>query len=76
MPEQSEHDPEQSDPEWFRAPTASERRIAAALFIGFGLFFIAMFFVLSGWWFRWVIVVLGGYSILEGVRHHRGIRRA
>jgi hypothetical protein len=66
---------EASDPDWFRAPTPRERRIAAALFIGFGLFFVALFVVLSGWWFRWVILTLAGYSILEGVRHLRGIRR-
>ena len=64
---------EESDPDWFRAPTRRERRIAAALFVGFGLFFIALFFVLSGWWFRWVILVLAGYSILAGVRHLFGI---
>src|SRR2546430_11720040 len=63
-----------SDPNWFRAPSRRERRIAAAFFIGFGLFFIALFVVLSGWWFRWVILVLAGYSIFEGLRHLRGIR--
>jgi fatty acid desaturase len=64
------------NPDWFRAPTMRERRIAAALFAGFGLFFIALFFVLSGWWFRWVILVLAGYSILAGVRHLFGIPTA
>jgi hypothetical protein len=63
-----------SDPNWFRAPNPRERRIASALFIGFGLFFVALFVVLSGWWFRWVILVLAGYSILQGLRHLRGIR--
>src|SRR2546430_16792050 len=57
-----------SDPNWFRAPSRRERRIAAAVFIGFGLFFIALFVVLSGWWFRWVILVLAGYLVLEGLR--------
>jgi hypothetical protein len=59
---------DEHDPEWFRAPTSRERRIAAALFVGFGLFFFALFAVLSGWWFRWVVLVLGGYSIVAGVR--------
>ena len=72
MDEQNES--EKADPNWFRAPSRRERWIAAALFIGFGLFFIALFVVLSGWWFRWVILVLAGYSILEGLRHLRGIR--
>jgi hypothetical protein len=75
MSEESEHPiDEASDPNWFRAPTPRERRIAAALFIGFGLFFIALFIVLSGWWFRWVILFLAAYSILAGLRHWRGIR--
>jgi hypothetical protein len=33
--------------------------IAAALFIGFGLFFAMLFVVLAGWWPRWVILGLG-----------------
>jgi len=60
-----------ADPDWFRAPTLRERRIASALFIGFGLFFVALFFVLSGWWFRWVILFLAGYSMLSAIRHLR-----
>jgi len=74
MPKPEDDSVEAEDPDWFRAPTARERRIAGALFIGFGLFFVALFVVLSGWWFRWVILTLGGYSILEGIRHLRGIR--
>ena len=66
--------PEAADPEWFRAPTRRERWIAAGLFIGFGVFFVVWFFVIAGWWFRWVILVLGAYSILEGIRHLRGVR--
>ena len=58
--ESEDHVDAKSDPDWFRAPTTRERRIAAALFIGFGLFFIALFVVLSGWWFRWVILALAG----------------
>jgi fatty acid desaturase len=74
MSSERRQDEEMGDPNWFRAPSPRERRIAAALFVGFGLFFVALFFVLSGWWFRWVILVLAGYSILEGIRHLRGIR--
>lgn len=72
FPDRSES--EEAHQDWFRAPNPRERRIAAALFIGFGLFFIALFVVLSGWWFRWVILALAGYSVLEGLRHLRGIR--
>ena len=61
---------------WFRAPTPREHRIAGWLFIGFGLFFIALFFVLAGWWFRWVICALGGYSFLHGLQHLRDARRS
>lgn len=57
--------------EWFRPPTRREHRIAAALFVGFGLFFIALFAVTAGFWFRWVVLALGVYSILHGVRHAR-----
>ena len=60
-----------SDPNWFRVANARERRIAAALFIGFGLFFVALFVVWSGSWFRWVLLVLGGYSILSAMRFLR-----
>jgi hypothetical protein len=72
MSEERREDDELSDPNWFRAPTVRERRIAGALFIGFGAFFIALFIVLSGWWFRWVILGLGGYSMVIGVKHLRG----
>jgi hypothetical protein len=76
MSQEHEHQQDEvSDPSWFRAPSPRERKIAAALFIGFGLFFVALFVVLSGWWFRWVILGMGGYSILEGIRHLRGITR-
>jgi len=66
---------EHSDPDWFRKPTPREHRIAAALFIGFGVFFVLLFFVLSGWWFRWVIVCLGVYSTIHGTRHAMDSRR-
>lgn len=61
--------------EWFRPPTAKEHRIGGFLFIGFGLFFVALFFVLAGWWFRWVICGLGVYSFLHGFRHLQDARR-
>jgi hypothetical protein len=57
------------DPEWFRPPSAREHRIAAGLFVGFGLFFALLFVVLSGWWFRWVILMLAVISIIHGMRH-------
>jgi len=72
-------EPQQSEPaadeNWFREPTAREHRIAAALFIGFGIFFVLLFFVLAGWWFRWVILWLAIYSCLHGVRHALGARQ-
>ena len=61
--------------EWFREPTRREHFIAAGLFIAFGLFFVAWFVVLSGWWFRWVIIVMAIFSILHGVRHLQDARR-
>jgi hypothetical protein len=63
------------DREWFRPPTRREHRIAAALFVGFGLFFVALFLVTAGFWFRWVVLTLGLYSILHGVRHARDAQR-
>jgi hypothetical protein len=57
--------------EWFRPPTRREHGMAAALFVFFGLFFLALFVVTSGWWFRWVIAGLGIYSILHGAGHAR-----
>ena len=73
MPDESD---ELANPDWFREPTAREHRIAAALFIGFGIFFILLFFVLAGWWFRWVIIVLGMYSFIHGLRHARDAKRS
>lgn len=58
-----------ADPTWFREPTPRERLIAAALFVGFGLFFLLLFVVLTGWWFRWIILALGAISILHGLWH-------
>lgn len=67
---------ETGDPDWFRPPSAREHRIAAALFIGFGVFFALLFVVLSGWWFRWVILILAAISIVHGTRHAIDSRRA
>jgi hypothetical protein len=61
--------------EWFREPTRREHGIAAGLFIFFGIFFLALFVVTHGWWFRWVIAGLGVYSILHGAGHARDFVR-
>jgi len=66
---------DQSDPDWFRGPNRRERWIAAGLFVGFGVFFVLLFFVLSGWWFRWVILGLSVISIVNGLSHAAGARR-
>ena len=73
----TEDDPsiEHADPDWFREPTPREHRIAAALFIGFGVFFALLFFVQAGWWFRWVILALGVISIVHGTRHALDARK-
>jgi hypothetical protein len=70
------NDPETpiAHPEVFRGPTPREHRIAAGLFVGFAVFFVLLFVVLSGWWFRWVFLGLAGYSFLDGVRHWRDAR--
>jgi fatty acid desaturase len=60
---------ELADPDWFREPSVREHRIAAALFVGFGLFFILLFIVQAGWWFRWVVLGLAVISIIHGLRH-------
>jgi fatty acid desaturase len=67
---------ESADPEWFRPPSVREHRIAGVLFVAFGVFFALLFFVLSGWWFRWVILILAGISIVHGIRHAIDSRRA
>ena len=54
-----------ADPEWFREPSRREHWIAAGLFVGFGVFFVLLFFVTAGFWFRWVTLGLGFYSILH-----------
>jgi hypothetical protein len=65
-----------SEQAWFRSPTPREHRIAAALFMGFGLFFVLLFFVEPGWPFRWVILALGLFSIFHGLRHLADALRA
>src|SRR5687767_4930484 len=67
---------EAAEPEWFRAPTRREHRLAAGLFAGFAAGFVALFFVLQGWWFRWVILGLGVYSLLYAALHLRDVRGA
>ena len=63
-----------ADPRFFRAPSRRERWLAAGLFIAFGIFFVLFFFVTAGFWFRWVTLGLGLYSILHGLRHARDAR--
>ena len=63
-------------PEVFREPTRREHFIAAGLFVGFAVFFVMLYVVLSGWWFRWVILGLGVWSFLYAVRHWFDARRA
>jgi hypothetical protein len=64
----------EADPEWFRAPSRREHWMAAGLFVGFGVFFVLLFFVTAGFWFRWVTLGLGFYSILHGFRYVREAR--
>ena len=66
---------EVADPQWFRGPTRREHLLAAGLFVAFGLFFVLLFFVTAGFWFRWVTLGLGFYSILHGLGHARRARR-
>jgi hypothetical protein len=67
---------ETGDAEWFREPSRREHRIAAGLFIAFGVFFVMLWVVQRGWWFRWVVLGLGVYSILHGLRHARDARES
>lgn len=52
---------------WFREPSRRERRIAAGLFVGFGIFFIGLAWVQRGWWFAWVILGLAVVSLWYAV---------
>lgn len=72
LPDQ--RDSEAADPTWFRAPTRREHWIAAGLFVGFGVFFLLLFIVNQGWWFRWINLVLAIASILYGAGHARDAR--
>jgi hypothetical protein len=67
-------DDPQADPQWFRAPSPREHWIAFALFLGFGVFFVLLFWVTAGWWFRWVTLGLGVYSVAYALRHARDAR--
>lgn len=60
-----------ADPQWFRQPTRREHWIAFALFLGFGVFFALLFWVTAGWWFRWVTLGLGVWSVLYAFGHAR-----
>jgi len=71
----AEHE-ELAHPELFRRPTPREHRIAAGLFVGFALFFVMLYIVLSGWWFRWVILGLGVWSFLYALRQWADARTA
>jgi hypothetical protein len=69
------HD-EAADPQWFRGPSRREHWLAAALFVAFGVFFVLLFIVTAGWWFRWVTLALGLYSVVHGLGHARDAVRA
>ncbi|HWP39334.1 MAG TPA: hypothetical protein VNL70_00315, partial [Tepidisphaeraceae bacterium] len=62
---------EVADQRWFRAPSRREHVIGAGLFLGFGLFFVMLFLVQRGWWFRWVMLALGVISLVRGLKHAR-----
>ena len=67
---------EAADPQWFREPSRREHWLAAGLFIAFGAFFVLLFVVTAGWWFRWVTLGLGVYSVIYGLGHARDAVRA
>jgi hypothetical protein len=67
---------EAANPDWFREPTPREHKIGAALFAGFGLFFVLLFLVEPGWSFRWVILTLGIISLYRALTHLLSIRAA
>jgi hypothetical protein len=72
----AEFDDDSGHQDWFRAPNRREHLIASLLFVGFGIFFILLFVVLWGWWFRWVILILAAISIMHGIQHAIDSRRA
>lgn len=61
--------PDDPWPDDFRPPTLREHRIAAALFFGFALFFVILFVVMAGWWYRWVVLALAVISVLYASSH-------
>ncbi len=65
-----------ADEQWFRPPNRKEHVLGAWLFIGFGVFFLAMSYLFAGWLFRWVLLVLGIYSTWHGLRHAIDARRS
>ena len=75
-PYDTPNDPEAANPDWFRAPSRREHWIAAGLFVGFGAFFFLLSVVNRGWWFGWVILLLGVWSLAYGARHALDARRA
>ena len=70
------HPYEIAHPDVFRGPTPREHRIAAGLFVAFGVFFVMLYVVLAGWWFRWVILARAVWSVVVGVQHWRDARGA
>jgi hypothetical protein len=69
QPDSSKQDTPMDDAQWFREPTRREHLIAGGLFVGFGVFFVLLFLLENGWWFRWCILGLGVVSIVHGLRH-------
>jgi hypothetical protein len=61
--------PEQSNPNELRAPTPREHRLAAWLFGGFAVFFVACALFLSGSWFQWLFLVLGLFALVRATWH-------
>jgi hypothetical protein len=57
------------DSRWFRAPSRREHCIAASLSLGFAIFFLLLFFVQRGWWFRWAIFFFAIFSTVRALRH-------
>lgn len=74
--DQTSSDARVGDDAWFRPPNRREHGIAAGLFMGFGLFFAAMFYLSHGWGFRWILLGLAIYSIGYGLRHAVNANRA
>lgn len=62
-----------ADPTWFRPPTRREHAIAAALFLAFAAFFLALFILQHDSWFRWLFLALALFSAVRGLRHILGI---